>query len=75
MDGTWLSTEVCVLVHEGGAASATGFVIGQEDITNFPRFEEAFDVAATRVKTADLENKTGLDFGESQKERPFRPRR
>jgi len=56
--------KVCVLIRENGTAAATGFVLGQEDIANLPGFEEAFDVAATQVKIADLETKTGLDFGD-----------
>jgi endonuclease G, mitochondrial len=63
--------KVCVLVREDGTPSATGFVLGQEDITNLPGFEEAFDVAATQVKIADLEKKTGLDFGELKKHDHF----
>jgi endonuclease G, mitochondrial len=55
--------KVCVLVREDGSPSATGFVLGQEDIKDLPGFEEAFDVAATQIKIADLEQRTGLDFG------------
>lgn len=56
--------KVCVLLRENGTPSATGFVLGQEDIANLPGFEEAFDVAATQVKIVDLEKRTGLDFGD-----------
>jgi len=63
--------KVCVLIREDGTPSATGFVLGQEDITNLPGFEEAFDVAATQVKIADLEKKTGLDFGDLKKHDHF----
>ena len=56
--------KVCVLIRQNGTPSATGFVLGQEDIRDLPGFEEAFDVAATQIKIADLERRTGLDFGE-----------
>lgn len=55
--------KVCVLVREDGSPSATGFVLGQDDIKDLPGFEETFDVAATQIKIADLESRTGLDFG------------
>jgi hypothetical protein len=32
-----------------------------------PGFEEAFDVAATQISVADLEERTGLDFGDIKK--------
>src|SRR5262249_54700902 len=54
--------KVCVLVRQDGTPSSTGFVLGQEDIQNLPGFEEAFDVAATQIRLADLEQRTGLDF-------------
>jgi endonuclease G, mitochondrial len=56
--------KVCVLIREDGTPAATGFVLGQEDIRDLPGFEEAFDVAATQIKIADLETRTGLNFGE-----------
>ncbi|MGC1898872.1 MAG: DNA/RNA non-specific endonuclease, partial [Pseudolabrys sp.] len=56
--------KICVLIRRDGTPSATGFVLGQEDIQNLPGFEEAFDVAATQIRVADLEERTGLDFGE-----------
>ena len=59
--------KVCVLVRQDGSPSATGFVLGQEDIKDLPGFEEAFDVAATQIKIADLEQLTGLDFGDIKK--------
>jgi endonuclease G len=55
--------KVCVLIRQNGTASATAFVLGQEEIKNLPGFEEAFDVAATQIKIADLEKQTGLSFG------------
>jgi len=55
--------KICVLIRRDGTPSATGFVLGQEDIQNLPGFEEAFDVAATQIRVADLEERTGLDFG------------
>ena len=56
--------KICVLIRRDGTPSATGFVLGQEDIQNLPGFEEAFDVAATQIRVADLEERTGLDFGD-----------
>ena len=55
--------KVCVLIRQDGSPSATGFVLGQEDIKDLPGFEAVFDVAATQIKIADLEQRTGLDFG------------
>jgi endonuclease G len=59
--------KICVLIRRDGTPSATGFVLGQEDIQNLPGFEEAFDVAATQIGIADLEERTGLDFGDIKK--------
>jgi endonuclease G len=59
--------KICVLIRRDGTPSATGFVLGQEDIQNLPGFEETFDVAATQIRVADLEERTGLDFGEIKK--------
>jgi endonuclease G, mitochondrial len=59
--------KVCVLIKQDGTPSATGFVLGQEDIQNLPGFEEAFDVAAAQIRLADLEERTGLDFGNIKK--------
>ena len=56
--------KICVLIRKDSTPSATGFVLGQEDIQDLPGFEEAFDVAATQIKIADLETRTGLNFGE-----------
>jgi endonuclease G len=56
--------KICVLIRRNDTPSATAFVLGQEDIQNLPGFEEAFDVAATQVRVADLEERTGLDFGD-----------
>ena len=55
--------KVCVLIRQDDTPAATGFVLGQEDIKDLPGFEEVFDVAATQIKIADLEKRTGLDFG------------
>ena len=59
--------KICVLIRRDGTPSATGFVLGQEEIQNLPGFEEAFDVAATQIRVADLEERTGLDFGDIKK--------
>jgi endonuclease G len=57
--------KMCVLIRRSdGTPSVTGFVLGQEDIQNLPGFEEAFDVAATQIRIVDLEQRTGLDFGD-----------
>jgi endonuclease G, mitochondrial len=58
--------KVCLLIRQDGKPSATGFVLGQEDIQNLPGFEEAFDVAATQIKIVDLEQRTGLNFGNTK---------
>jgi endonuclease G len=55
--------KVCVLIRQDESPAATGFVLGQEDIQSLPGFEAVFDVAATQIKIADLEKRTGLDFG------------
>ena len=55
--------KVCVLIRQNGTPSATAFVLPQEEIKKLPGFEEAFDVTATQITIAELEQKTGLDFG------------
>ena len=55
--------KVCVLIREDGSPSATAFVLGQDDIQSLPGFEEAFDVGATQITIAELEDRTGLSFG------------
>jgi endonuclease G len=55
--------KVCVLIRQDDTPAATGFVLGQEDIQSLPGFEEAFDVAAAQIRIADLEKRTGLEFG------------
>jgi endonuclease G len=55
--------KVCAIVRADGTLAATAFVLGQKDILALPGFEEAFDVAAAQVTVADLEQRTGLDFG------------
>jgi hypothetical protein len=52
-----------VLIRQDDSPAATGFVLGQEDIQSLPGFEDVVDVAATQIKIADLEKRTGLDFG------------
>lgn len=56
--------KVCVLIRQNGTPSATAFVLGQEEIIDLPGFEETFDVAATQIRIADLEEQTGLSFGD-----------
>jgi endonuclease G len=55
--------KVCCLRRQDGSLAATGFKLGQEDITNLPGFEEKFDVGVAQVAISDLEDLTGLDFG------------
>jgi endonuclease G len=55
--------KVCALERADGTLSVTGFVLGQQDITTLPGFEEKFDVTAAQVTLADLEHRTGLGFG------------
>jgi endonuclease G len=55
--------KVCVLRRQDGTLAATGFTLGQEDITDLPGFEEKFDVTTAQVTIADLEQLTGLGFG------------
>lgn len=59
--------KVCVLERADGTLSATAFVLDQDDITNLPGFEEKFDVGAAQITVADLEKRTGLDFGTLRK--------
>jgi endonuclease G len=55
--------KVCVLVRESdGKLSSTGFLLGQQEISQLPGFE-AFDVGASQLTLAQLETKTGLNFG------------
>jgi len=55
--------KICCLRRKDGTLAATGFKLGQEDITQLPGFEEKFDIGLTQVAIADLEQITGLDFG------------
>ena len=56
--------KVCALIREDGSASATGFILGQDDIKRLPGFEETFDVGVAQVTLAHLEQLTGLSFGD-----------
>jgi endonuclease G, mitochondrial len=55
--------KVCCLRRQDGSLAATGFKLGQEDITDLPGFEEKFDVIAAQVTIAELAELTGLNFG------------
>ena len=55
--------KVCCLRRQDGSLAATGFKLGQEDITELPGFEEKFDIVAAQVTIAELEELTGLNFG------------
>jgi endonuclease G len=55
--------KVCVLIRQNGTPSATAFILGQEEISNLPGFEERLDIEAAQLSIIDLEEKTGLDFG------------
>lgn len=54
--------KVCCLRRQDGSLSATAFTLGQEDVTNLPGFEEAFDVAEAQITIAELADLTGLGF-------------
>jgi len=54
--------KICVLVRKDGSLSATGFILGQQDIAELQGFE-AFDVGAAQITLVQLEKKTSLDFG------------
>jgi endonuclease G len=54
--------KVCVLLKAGNGLSATGFILGQQDIAQLSGFE-AFDVGAAQITLAQLEAKTNLKFG------------
>jgi endonuclease G, mitochondrial len=57
--------KVCVLIRQkDNTPSATAFILRQDEIKDLPGFEEALDVAATQIKIADLEKRTGLRFGD-----------
>ena len=55
--------KVCCLRRPDGSLSATGFKLGQEDITELPGFGEKFDIGMAQVAISELEKLTGLDFG------------
>jgi DNA/RNA endonuclease G (NUC1) len=55
--------KVCALIRQDGSLAATGFKLSQQDITELPGFEEAFDVTAAQVTLKELEELTGLGFG------------
>ena len=55
--------KVCCLRRQDGSLSATGFKLGQEDITELPGFAEKFDIGMAQVAISELEKLTGLDFG------------
>lgn len=56
--------KICALIRAvDEKLSATGFILGQQDITSLPGFEEAFDVSAAQITIAELERLTGLKFG------------
>lgn len=59
--------KVCVLIREADEqVSSTGFILGQQDIARLAGFE-AFDVGAAQITLAQLEEKTGLSFGDLKK--------
>ena len=55
--------KVCCLRRKDGTLAATGFKLGQEDITELPGFAEKFDIGLAQVAISELEKLTGLDFG------------
>lgn len=62
--------KVCVLVREDGSPAATGFLLGQPDAKDLPGVE-AFDIGAAQITVADLEDRTGLKFGDLKKHDRF----
>jgi endonuclease G len=56
--------KVCAIIRSDDTLAATAFVLGQKDVLALPGFEEAFDVTTTQVTLADLEDRTGLNFGQ-----------
>jgi endonuclease G len=63
--------KVCALVRADGSLAATAFILGQTDVAQLPGFEERFDVTAAQITVADLEKRTGLDFGTLKKHDHF----
>jgi DNA/RNA endonuclease G (NUC1)/S1-C subfamily serine protease len=63
--------KVCVLVREDGTASATAFLLGQNEITDLAGFTESFDVGVAQITVRDLQKKTGLTFGDLAKHDHF----
>lgn len=64
--------KVCVLVRQDNSVAATAFILGQEDIQGLPGFEdEVFDAQAAQITIAELEEKTGLSFGNLQEHDHF----
>jgi endonuclease G len=66
--------KVCVLIRQNDIPSATAFILGQEEIKDLPGFEEAFNVAATQISIADLEERTTLNFGNLKDHDHFKDR-
>jgi endonuclease G, mitochondrial len=54
--------KVCCLRRNDGSLAATGFKLGQEDITALPGFEEKFDVGMAQITISELQDLTGLNF-------------
>lgn len=54
--------KICAIVRDDDSLSATGFILGQQDVADLPGFEEVFDVVATQVTIAEIEQRTGLRF-------------
>jgi len=63
--------KVCVLVRQDDSLAATGFLLGQNEISDLPGMTEAFEVGLAQVTIGDLEKKTGLKFGELAKHDHF----
>lgn len=63
--------KICVLVRQDDSLAATGFLLGQNEISGLSGMTEAFEVGLAQVTISDLEKKTGLKFGELAKHDHF----
>lgn len=55
--------KLCVLIRQSDSQpSATAYILGQQEITDLPGFQESFDLTAAQVTVAELAQRTNLDF-------------
>ena len=55
--------KVAVIAKEDGSLAAAGFLLSQEDLIGDASELERFDASLYQVRIADIEQRTGLDFG------------